>query len=192
MAVIVETFHMEEVSVDQRSLEVEPDSIALIERLGLSGQQSLICPPTPQQVVSTSTRIPFRRMKADESIVYQTLCPQRFKVEDYSVQPIPYRVLKLISDCRDNGWFAALQIWDAEQAVVRDPVLVGFTKNGYAQESPFILARWGEHLDEFPALLKQAVEKIGSILADRTRNFRDTAELIGVHETTYQSCSGTF
>lgn len=192
MAVIVETFHMEEVSVDQRSLEVEADSIALIERLGLSGQQSLIRPPTPQQAVSTSSRIPFRRMKADESIVYQTLCPHRFNIENYSVQPIPYRVLKLISDCQDNGWFSALQIWDAEQAIVRDPVLVGFTQSGYHQESPFILARWGEHLDEFPALLKQAAEKVGSILADKTRNFRDTAELIGVHETTYQSCYGTF
>ncbi len=192
MSVIVETFHMEEVVTDQRSLEVEPDSLALIERLGLSGQQKLVRPPTPQQSAPTPTRIPFRRMKADESIVYQTLCPHRFKVEDYSVQPIPYRVLKLISDCQDNGWFLFLQIWDAEQAIIRDPVLVGFTEKGYTQESPFILARWGEHLDEFPAMMKQAVEKINSMLADKTRTFRDTAELVGIHETTYQSCYGTF
>ena len=92
MAISVETFEMEEVTQEQDSnREVEEAALDMIRELGLKGQENLIS--RRQNSPDDQNRIPFRRMQKDEVLVYQILCPQRFRLEDYDAQPIPFRVL---------------------------------------------------------------------------------------------------
>jgi len=146
----VETYEIEEV-VDETT-EMTDEALRLIGVLGLKGQESLT---TKKE--DTTCRIPYRKMNRTEHAVYQVLCPTTFSPEEYSECPIPVRVLQVFEHAKGLDFFTKFKIWAAE-GQVKDPVLVAYDSDSYSAE-PYILARWGEILDEMPALINKASKR---------------------------------
>lgn len=143
----VETFEIEDAQNGDASTMAH-DSVAteLITSLGLKGQQSILNP-------ETHTRLPYRPMEASEALVYSVLCDARCKVEDYSAEVIPLRVLQVIAHARETGLFARLEVWYPQVHKVDDPVLVGIKQEHPWPDHPsltrdvtYLLARWGKCL----------------------------------------------
>jgi len=102
-----------------------------------------------------NTQSPYREMTREERFIFRVLCPERIAVKEYNAGPIPLRALQVIALCEQNKWFERIEIWDRSRSEIDDPVLVGVVRDGY-QDKLFLLARWGEELDEMPHLLKVA------------------------------------
>lgn len=141
------------------SVEMNEESISIIEELGLTGQKSLMN-RTEEGVVAE--RLPFRKATQLESWVYGTLCPEQTKLKDYSEDPIPHRVLERAAYAEKSGLFTkGLYVWH-QAGAIKDPVLVGYDSDGFywTRSSAFILARWGEELDELSTLVEKAKKQI--------------------------------
>jgi hypothetical protein len=146
---LVETFECEETKTEEPELSAE--AMRLIEELDLDGQRGLNEP-------KTDTRMPYRKMDAEEAFVYGQLCPTKTPLKKYKEGPIPLRVLQVASHAK--GIFDELIVWHKASPAVKDPVLVGMKKNpsrSWEDGEAFILARWGDVLDEWPALTKAAL-----------------------------------
>lgn len=151
----VETFECEETATEP--VDASAEAIALIEQLGLTGQQKLLTKSS-----ETTSRCPYRKMTKDEAFVYGMLCPQKTLLAEYGDEPMPLRVLQVAAHAKDLDFFEDLHVWHRESADIKDPVLVGSKKEPGKYGSTtclYILARWGEVLDEWPALSKAALAR---------------------------------
>jgi hypothetical protein len=151
----VETYEVELVSQDEmQSLAADGEHAMLIESLGLSGQQKLIGGEDIKP-------FPYRIMTQEEQRVFQILFPQQTKLEEYSSELIPLRVLQVAlhaksTDFLDKGLF----VWSPKDSQV-DPVLLGKASipGSTWGERIYLLARWGSALLPFPTLVAQAKAK---------------------------------
>lgn len=151
----VETFEIQEVTecgVEQAELAKE-----LAEQLGLSGQQQFYNG-------EHRTICPYRKMTAQEKVVYETLLPRKTELESYADSPIPIRVLQVAQHAKEAIQDCTLYVWHPANADDRDPLLVAIKKNpDITYETWFyILARWGEELDEWTVLLERAKKVIAA------------------------------
>lgn len=158
---LVETFECEETK--DETPEMSEAAIAIIESMGLSGQARLVGRTSDGlgDEMNKPARCPYRKMTAEEAFVYGTLCPAKTKLRDFGEGPIPLRVLQVAAHANGLGMFDELVVWHVAGPAVKDPVLVGMKKhptNTWTHE-PFILARWGDVLDEYPAMLKAAMAR---------------------------------
>lgn len=150
----VETYECDETATEH--VECADEAIKLIEELGLTGQKSLLHP-------QKKTRSPYRQMTKDEFFVFKQICPEETDVTRFNEEPMPLRVLQVASHAKSTGMFDRLVVWHRESAAVKDPVLVGekdvqsSPANGYTSKEFYILARWGDALDEWPAVIKTAM-----------------------------------
>lgn len=166
----VETFECEETRSER--VECTGEALALIEQLGLTGQQSL------NSNAGGETRCPYRKMTKEEMTVYRLLCPAVYSLVSYDSAPIPLRVLQVAAHAKPL--FDELIVWAAESADVKDPVLVGIRVKAdqYKTRETYILARWAEALDEFPALIRQAKEKVRAKFVAKVASLkREVAEM---------------
>jgi len=152
---LVETFEVTEVSCDG-VVEFEQEQIALIEKMGLEGQQGLI--KTGEE--GEKNLLPYRKMTAEEKIVYETICPTKCKLNGYADSAIPLRVLQVAAHVSSLE-MGTLRVWAADNSDVKDPVLVLETGSNYSYQY-YILARWGEVLESFQKLKVQAFAKLKS------------------------------
>jgi hypothetical protein len=153
-AMQVETFEVMELD-HEGQVECDAEAIALIEKMDLGGQKKMIKGADGDP----KSRLPYRKMTAEELFVYERLCPKKTKLNQYDDGPIPLRCLQVAAHAIE--FFDSIEVWSATDADVKDPVLVGI-KGQYAWEtgySQFILARWGEVLEPFAMCLKQAAQK---------------------------------
>lgn len=162
----VETYECEETATEH--VECSDEAIRLIEEMGLSGQQEFLAPKENKH-----QRVPYRKIMADEAFVFRQICPKDVELSAYSDGPIPLRVLQVASHAKSLGVFTSIRVWCRESATIKDPVLLGYIGDYYSPKEIFILARWGEALDEMPALVKTALsiwkERIASKLRDVVR-----------------------
>lgn len=143
----VETF---ETTVEKHPEACE-EAKRIIEEMGLAGQQST--------VGETGARLPYRQLRADEHIVYRELLPCIEDVKAYQADSIPLRVLQVLAHAQTLGIFEGYRVWHAGNPAMKDPVLVGYMqKEAWNTEKHYILARWGDELEEFPILLRRAAE----------------------------------
>lgn len=153
---LVETFEQTEVDHEGQP-ECEPEAVALIEKLGLEGQQKLV----KRDESGESKRTPYRKMTKEEMFVYRQLCPKVSKLKSYADGPIPLRVLQVAAHA--HHLFDEVEVWSAQDSDVKDPVLVGINRSpgqfGGTDYSHFLLARWGDELEAFPVCLAKAIEK---------------------------------
>jgi len=156
---VVETYECEE--TQDETPEMSAEALRLVESLELEGQLELIASSTPGE------RIPYREMTKEETIVYQLLCPTTTHLEKYAKSPIPVRVLQVAAHAKETGMFDELVIWHANPAADPDPVLVAHVGKGYSVKTRFILARWGDVLDEWPALVNKALARYREQLTAR-------------------------
>lgn len=146
----VETYEVPEVMHDG-STECEAEAAALIESLGLEGQQSLI-------KKNSDVRAPYRKMTLEEKTVYKAILPRSVALAKYSDGVIPLRVLQVAAHAKEL--YDHVQVWCPENADDPDPLLVGLNGTDYSPRETFILARWGEVLVPFAELSKKACDMI--------------------------------
>jgi hypothetical protein len=150
----VETFETTEVTADG-VCEVDAESVALIKKLGLEGQEALIGGEVAAPQVS-----PFRRITVAEAFVYGVICPTKSKAENFRAEAIPLRVLQVLDRAQELGLFKRFEIWSAD--LDKDPVLVAYEpysnpKHPSLDGDCFILARWGAELEDFAVLADRAL-----------------------------------
>ncbi len=150
----IETYEEVETDNEAQTMAHDHESMEIIERLGLEGQKKLSIP-------ETKTRCPYRQMTKDEHFVFSQVCPQKCDPVKYAAGGIPLRVLQIISWAKENPIFKRLEIWYADSASLKDPVLVGYIQNGtYSwQEDIFLLARWADELLPVEVLMPDAYKK---------------------------------
>jgi hypothetical protein len=147
--------------------EISQESSALVESLGLTGQQTYYS-PDPDPSVNTRILFPYKRMTPEEIKVYSHMYPQQESIVDYDSGPIPLRVLKLIEENRvhfpssarnnETGW---MEIW-GPQVEDPDPILVALIKdpeNTWTTHH-YLLARWGESLRPFSDIRADVFQRI--------------------------------
>jgi len=152
----VETFECQETASEP--LECSEEAIKIIGDLGLSGQQKLIS--KRESETKQVERCPYRQIRGDERFVYHQLCPRETDLKSFSECPVPLRVLQVIAHAESLGLFKLFRVWSAEGAV-KDPVVLAYEEEETYKSSnvPYILARWGEELDEWAILVEKAVAK---------------------------------
>ena len=167
-AMLVETFEVTEVDCTGVP-EVEAEALEIIEKLGLEGQKKLVT----KDESGVESRCPYRKMTAEEKFIYQTLCPTESTLHDFADSPIPVRVLQVAAHAVDL--FDDVLVWSAENADVKDPVLVG--RNGsYGNHEFFMLARWGEVLEPLSNLKIAATEVAREKIKTRLQDIRQAVD----------------
>ena len=147
----VETFEVTEIGEDLKP-ECTEEQLAMIEKLGLEGQQSLL---TGNEEVPI---MPYQQLSADLMKVLTTVFPTSMKVEEYDRGPIPLRVLQIVAHAREIPQFKEIFVWCHENAADKDPVLVA-KGEGYSEY--YLLARWGmDALVSFDELTRMAAESM--------------------------------
>lgn len=119
----------------------------IAERMGLAGQL--------QRRAAASTRA-FAELTADQEIVFKHFCPRETPLESYGFDMIPLRVLEVAEQCRPH--FEKMVVWHPMYASEKDPILLGCNKDSVHawRTRYFPLARWGEVLDEWVAMVSAA------------------------------------
>jgi hypothetical protein len=138
---LVETYEAVETGFDGQ-VECDAEALAIIEAMGLSGQQKLVA----KTEAGDEVRNPYRKMTADEGFIYNLLLTKHTALDKYSDGAIPLRVLQVAAHSKDH-------------ADVKDPILVGENGDTWSAER-FLLARWGEVLEPLNELRKLAAAKL--------------------------------
>lgn len=155
----VETYECSEVAAEPP--DISEEAAKMIRELKLTGQERMLKQAESGGVV-TQHRMPYRRMREDERFVYETLCPTKTDVQTFAGEPMPLRVLQVLAHARELDAFETVRVWHQADSEIKDPVLVGERKerpegSSFDRTILYILARWGEELDEWPALVKRAL-----------------------------------
>lgn len=123
--------------------------LKIIDELDLTGQKELVS--------DKESPIPFLYMNESMKNVYETLCPCEIGVNQYSKSPIPLQVLGIIKLCETENYFEKLIIRYDDVNI--DPVLVGINKTGNYSKDYYLLARWGNELDNLEQLREKARQR---------------------------------
>lgn len=147
-----EVYLMEE----HEDILTESDSLdewkEMIEKTGLVGQQHILG--------ESKSPVPFPPMTTEMLGVYGCICPNREKVENYSVSTIPLKVLSLIALSKEQAYFHKIEVWYDVQKP--DPIAVGYIKNQnqfWGDGTAYIIARWGDELESFFELKQKAIKR---------------------------------
>lgn len=159
MATQVETFLIEE------TIELLHDNEALgkwnekIAELGLEGQQQVL-------VQKDKSPIPFLWMNSALIATFETLCPTKVDVTQYSKTPIPLEILELVSLSKKEGYFDKIEIWYNDRE--KDPVCIGFlVQDGYKEKESwyqniysdkYLIGRWADVKASLDTLTQRAKE----------------------------------
>ena len=171
----VQEYLMDEMQDIVQDEEKAAEWTTMVNQLGLEGQLNLC--------TAKDNPIPFPLMNQSYQNVFKTLCPVAVEISKFNKMTIPLRVLALIALCREKEYFGNLQVWDDEQDL--DPIIVGCDGS-----DKYLIARWGDELEEFGVLRAKAIELKSqqrenqlnkSILEDRQKlavNVQDVTEFM--------------
>ena len=181
---LVETYECEEVS--KETWKMKKVALDLISKLGLGGQATMC-----GSIDGETIRSPYREMTKEEHDVWKIICPEEYEIEEYKSSPIPLRVLQVIDYAKGLGIYDKLEIWDKVSSTIKDPILVARKGKSWQEDfQTFILARWGEELDEWPAMLnkagRMAKEKLLSAIGALKRE--STRRLVDLKDTPERDC----
>lgn len=154
---VVETYEVEEVK--QATVEQDAEARELAESLGLEGQVKRY---NPQPEDGGERAFPYRKMTAQEKWVYEIILPAKTKLKNYEDGAIPLRVLQVAAHVSKlmegrSGEYT-LFVWHPTNADYKDPLLVLREGGDWGAQKFWILARWGEELEEFGVLATKAKE----------------------------------
>lgn len=153
----VETFEINEVISDGSVDKLDEQSVALIAKLGLAGQSSLVS-RTEAGAVSV---MPYQAMTNEEVAVYRELFPTHDAIVGYSAGPIPLRALQVAALATEMGWFTSIEVWHKRAGSAKeDPIMVGIVGGAHAWtvKNRFLLARWGDALRPYGDLVAEAAK----------------------------------
>lgn len=169
-ATTVESYALPELESASLPEDIE-GRLALINKLGLQGQKTLIENGRPTRR--------FRLITSVEHIVFSNLFPRASKLADFSDESVPLSVLSLVESALEQGLFRPT-VWSPARAGDPDPVLVMFADSRpYFDNECYLIARWGHPLLSFEALTdlwrKQATASLSS-MQDKIRFLLDKVE----------------
>ncbi len=140
----IETFECETIP----SADFTDEAVALAAKLGATGQEAFYQQDKPVQ--------PYRLMTPEEFAIYKLAFPIREEIAKYKAGPIPLRVLQVGAHAKDliEG---TLVIW--HQGAGKDDPLLTMRQGSEWGGSYYLLARWGEALEEFAVIRTRAAQK---------------------------------
>lgn len=163
----VETFEVQEVATcEGEELETVRE---MVKTLGLEGQERFFA--------EEKGACPYRKITAQEKLVYQTLCEKETEMSKYADGPIPLRIMQIGAHAQSVIEFGTLVVWHPVNGDVKDPVLLSKVKKGSWEYEYFLLARWGEVLEEFAVLQAQAAKIIAARLREALAKAKQEIEL---------------
>lgn len=152
---LVETYECETMP----TADLSDEAMKLIEQLGATKQEAYYKEGKPTA--------PYRLMTKEEFAVYKMLLPERDEISKYDAGPIPLRVLQVGAHAKEVLEVGTLVIW--HQGVGKDDPLLTLRIGEHYNGKYYLLARWGEVLEEFNVLFEKAaklyVEKVKGVLA---------------------------
>jgi len=132
------------------SPDVAESRLALINKLGLDGQKSLVKDNYPT--------LRFRRLTPLEHVVFTGLFPREIKIADYNEESIPLEVLQLVDDALAQGLHRPIIL--CPEVGQPDPVCVMHKDpRPYHDSERYLIARWGAPLLPFNDLIPHWTEK---------------------------------
>lgn len=140
----VETYEVEPLAPEP---QIEIEAIELIDKLGLAGQKKLVATES-----NTPDTIPYKELSKSEVVVFKEVFSKQEEVKEYSQGVMPVRVLQVAAHGIDI--FDKTQVWYREEGA-KDAALIGID-GPYSREKYFLLARWGDVLLDYEALVKEA------------------------------------
>lgn len=160
----IETYEVTETLSDgsQEDLQSE-EYVALVEELGLEGQKTFITRRAAGDDTVTE-RCPYRLATREELNVFRACFPARTELSEFDLSPVPLRVLQIAAHAQrvipqPDGATLKLVVLHPEDSTLRDPVLLAEVREGYDTKY-YLLARWGEALDDFETLRGIARKKL--------------------------------
>lgn len=156
----VETYEITETGTEGLIENVE-ETKSLIESLGLEGQKKFLNADKPDQL------FPYRRMTAQEELVYDLILGEKTALSRYEEAVIPVRVLQVAAHVTQLGFCREIEVWHKPSVNIKDPLLVGIRGEMWSPER-YLLARWGEILLPFEELCVMAKE---ILIADLKNEF---------------------
>lgn len=156
---LVETYEVPEVA--EQPVEVNTECSSLVEELELRGQEKFYNPEEPE----SADLFCYRKMTAQEKIVIEAICPKRTNIEKYADGPIPLRVLQVVAHVKELRKMEMLDekgfivVYHPQNADDPDPYLIYREGLEYSPRSFYLLARWGDELDNWN-ILKDKAKKI--------------------------------
>ncbi len=168
MEMAVEIYDQREIVVDgelQIRLEDDERALALIDEMGLTGQQQINTPSSGAMITIDSdepVRNGFEKVSRMQQIVINNLFPTHCEIEKYDNGCIPLRVLETARECRKL--FTYVYVCYAPPAELVDPILVAVNKEWSTWSSSvgkdaFMIARWGDALMSWVDLFAEAKAK---------------------------------
>ena len=172
----VETFEIDEVAIADDAELLEARTVA--DRLGLA-EQFRVYDALISAKSEKATATLFRPFSEPELVVYATLFDQHTELSKYQ-HPIPPRALLALEKAQalkhpsatDKPMFLEFVVWHTPD-IRFDPVLVGMHTPDLRwtyNKAPYPIARWGDSLDEWPAMLSKfrdiATSKARRIVAE--------------------------
>lgn len=154
----VETYEEQEVA--EAACEDIEAAKHLVASLGLKGQEHLYTSDAPKV-------FPYRRVTNQELFVYKQLFPRCSKIEEFKSGAIPLRVLQVASHAKESFiGTCQLYVWHTDD-VRKDPILVlqSVDPERTWEKVDYLLARWGDALEEFAVL----AERARKVWADKSR-----------------------
>lgn len=158
----VEVYDMRELNSETLQPEPDQEAIDLARELGLEGQLSRV-----KSDGTIDIRHGYEVVTDDQQAVMEELFGAFTAVDRYDDGPIPVRVLKEIAFAREH--FDHLLVIHAPGAQIDDPILVGVegafyggTKGrsrevfGMGARKVYLIARWGDALQSWAELARQA------------------------------------
>lgn len=141
--------------------EVDAEALALIAELGLG-----------KQVNESGSRIAYPTPTEEQGFAIETIFAEATLLKDYDAGCIPLRVLKEIKKYRSENPDHPLVIRHTPPSKIKDPVLLAYvgphslgpSANYYICERQpewkffRLIARWGDGLDSWPALIAKATK----------------------------------
>ena len=155
----------------EETVEQSAEAMALIEEMGLTGQQALC---KKNEETGVQTRFPYRLMTDEERFIYSVLCPEKTELKNYRNDAVPFEILKTAKMAMTFPETVYLSVWSASSKTVKDPVLVG-SKNYWASEV-YLLGRWGEELLPLEVLIPDAINRWYKQRQDNLRRIIDSAQ----------------
>lgn len=178
-AMKVETYEIEEPKAEP---QVETEAVELIEKLGLTGQKSLVV-----DTGAGEKRIPYREASKAERAIFGAVFPKCESVEAYAQGIIPVRALQVLAHGKEL--FDKVTVRYAETG--SEAMIVGVDGPSY-QEKWFPLARWGNSLrpieklrEEAREITKAEFEKKLGICVDKCKDM-----ILGVDDLVSRHLSG--
>lgn len=159
----IETYENAELAVDV--IDGLDEMKEIVSNLNLEGQKTLVSPENNKRPN------PYRYMNDEERFVYSTLFPKCTRLTEYKDEIVPLRILQVASH------FMSTEIDGYECYVMSperaepDPVLIARRYGwGEIDSDTYILARWGDCLENFEILRKKAYERAAESISTFCKN----------------------